>query len=687
MMMNKSLWFWFFLSLPYFLPAQPLPGDLYREYVWLPPANQGEDFLRVGGNLDYGKDPAFLGDIWQGDGYLRIPDKFDLSRAIRAEVSIEWVQSHDDTKGLAIQIGGHDWLEIPPMPHLPQPQANYMLHTVSTVNIPLVQLRGGDLNVFRLRVAAEQRWRWPQHLIYGLVFRVYYQAEKQALKLPVISSLTNGGVVVEKQEITLADPSDAIVSVDYLGEYMDTNWEGDGQYRQWHDLTHKGALQHHIGSSTERPFTVTWDTEWIPDQSMPMAVTARLQWKNGLYSMLPAISGLNLQRFHRIELCQPYQIPANWSTREDSFASKFAIHGDLRKAEAWQIAWRSWSPCYANGVSVNRFFLPTLEGDCYQFQEHQYEFSDCNMLLQGENVIRTGLTPLQNGQMVHGMEVQYPGPMVKVRFRNQAQSLITETMYEGKPHFVVHTPTTTYWYDQKGGGFSRLIDIEGYDWISFQREPWGQYPASAASAFRGIPNVVYGSPEGGAGHPGHAQCESRLVGDNQIISTSLTGDWEWKWTFFEDHVLFEMLSIPAKQSYWFLYEGTPGGRFKPSDQYFITPLQGRDEQAYDFYQGDKAFGKWDWFFMGDKAVQRGLLFEQSPSDTLTDSFAYLGNTAEGTVSPNGMVVLGFGRADAAVPLLKKPMQFRLGMVELAPVEPITEKQIRKRLKQWRKTEN
>ncbi|MEO0334631.1 MAG: hypothetical protein AAF223_23655, partial [Bacteroidota bacterium] len=79
---------------------------------------------------------------------------------------------------------------------------------------------------------------------------------------------------------------------------------------------------------------------------------------------------------------------------------------------------------------------------------------------------------------------------------------IDETIYEDRPHFVVQTASATYWYDQAGGGLSRLIDPEGNDWIAFKKDPLSEYPASAAAGFRGLPNFVFQSDDGGAGHPG-----------------------------------------------------------------------------------------------------------------------------------------------------------------------------------------
>lgn len=56
-----------------------------------------------------------------------------------------------------------------------------------------------------------------------------------------------------------------------------------------------------------------------------------------------------------------------------------------------------------------------------------------------------------------------------------------ETSFEGRSHILVHTKALDFYYDVRGGGFSRIIDREGNDWVGFRIEPWGSYPASAAS--------------------------------------------------------------------------------------------------------------------------------------------------------------------------------------------------------------
>lgn len=86
-------------------------------------------------------------------------------------------------------------------------------------------------------------------------------------------------------------------------------------------------------------------------------------------------------------------------------------------------------------------------------------------------------------------------------FQKISGIIVTEALYEGVPHYVIKTKTATWWYDIQGGGFSRLTDRQGNDWIAFKREPWNKTPESAASSYRGIPNAVYQGEDGGCGHP------------------------------------------------------------------------------------------------------------------------------------------------------------------------------------------
>ena len=244
---------------------------------------------------------------------------------------------------------------------------------------------------------------------------------------------------------------------------------------------------------------------------------------------------------------------------------------------------------------------------------------------------------------------------------------ITTGQYEGRSHFIVTTSSATYYYDEAGGALSRMIDLDGNDWINFKMNPFDQFPESAAASYRGLPNLVFGSTESGAGHPGYNLCTSVVVGNNTIVSTSLSGDWEWQWTFYDDRAVVEMLKVPANESYWFLYEGPPGGRFKPDEQYFGTSTGGPRFEQLDRYQNQEVYETWQWAYIGDQSLNRVLfLKQQGQADTNLDTFGFLGNSTQGINSQDGMVVFGFGR-NGTQPLLTDLSTFEIGFWESAVV--------------------
>lgn len=657
------------LLLGQLVQAQPRPGDVFREYVWLPDmVSERGRFLRVGGRLDYQSAPQHFPPERHRDGHIPFGHDLDLTHAVRAEVVLERVQSHEDTKGLAVQINRHGWLPVPPPAGIPRPAADYMFHDYPVVPVPLAHLQPGAGNTFKLRVDAAQRWDWPQNLLYGVHLRIYYAPEKTDLDARV-AGVRSGDALMDEVVLTLATPTpEAVARVEYVGLYRDVNWRGDGIYRQWQYHVHRGALRNHLGTATTPPFRVTWSTGWVPDQPEAIPVAARVTDRQGLVHMTPAIEGLWIDRDYRVELARPYRQPTNWVTRADSLTAYVGVHGDPTVAEAVRLAWRSWSPCYARGVFVNGTQVFDREGPCYDYAEHVVEIDAPDFLRPGENTISTGQMPRVDGQMVHGMEVQWPGIMMKVRYRphDAPPVRIAEGTYAGRPHFIVHTPAAIYYYDRAGGGLSRLIDPTGRDWIGFWPEPWDTYPASAASAYRGLPNLVYRSSDGGAGHPGHDQCISEQVDGHRIRSTSTSGRWQWTWSFFDDHARLDVERVDPEHAYWFLYEGTPGGRFEPTRQYFGTNRGGPRRDQPDYIAGDKLFDTWRWAYVGHAAADRVLFVAQQEPDDLSDTFSYLGSTEAGLDAPDGMVVFGFGREDGAVPLLTTPHTFYLGLHE-APV--------------------
>jgi len=242
---------------------------------------------------------------------------------------------------------------------------------------------------------------------------------------------------------------------------------------------------------------------------------------------------------------------------------------------------------------------------------------------------------------------------------------IVEGRHEGRRQFVIRTDAATWYYDRAGGGFSRLIDRGGRDWIAFSKSPLKQYPESAAAGYRGLPNLVFGSgnPDAGAGHPGFDRCESEIVAKDTIRTRTRSGKWSWTWTFRETSATFTMEQADTNDPWWFLYEGPIAGTFAPTQKFWGTDRGGPRRTTPDTQH--KLFESWRWIYLGDVSVRRVLFLAQHQEDDLADTLWYLGSSQQGAATaPDGMVVVGFGRGPGTRPLLRGAgQQFTVGFLE------------------------
>ena len=242
-----------------------------------------------------------------------------------------------------------------------------------------------------------------------------------------------------------------------------------------------------------------------------------------------------------------------------------------------------------------------------------------------------------------------------------AQVEITDdAISEGQACFRIETSTATYLYQKEAGGFSNIYDRHGTDWVQFNKLKEAAFPASAAADYRGLPNMVYKSADGGAGHPGFDKMISELISDNQIRSTSKSGKWQWSWTFYDDYAELSVEKVDPVHAYWFLYEGPIAGKFSPTTHYWGTDVSGPQTKQPDLYKGPEYSGSWHTVYFGDSNYQQTFFVNQLKPDSLDDHYTYLGNSDDGNDSEDGMVVFGFGRAPKATPLLTKPHKFRIG---------------------------
>jgi hypothetical protein len=261
------------------------------------------------------------------------------------------------------------------------------------------------------------------------------------------------------------------------------------------------------------------------------------------------------------------------------------------------------------------------------------------------------------------------------------QVSIIETQYQDRPHFKITTTAATYYFDKAGGGFSSMIDKDGLDWISYNKDSSvATYPKSSAGQFRGLPNAVFGNEDGGCGHPGFDKAVSEKIADNIIETKSKSGKWGWTWTFYKDYAVWNVTKVDSTYAYWLLYEGTIAGSWNNlADKYWgssKTPLGA----VNDFYKNQSILDYYNWIFFGDKKVNRILYIIQQQPDEYEDLVGFLGSNVEGmNASTNGMVVAGFGRNKNGKATMNKLNTFRIGFYEKAIITKKDYKRLTKKI--------
>ncbi len=193
--------------------------------------------------------------------------------------------------------------------------------------------------------------------------------------------------------------------------------------------------------------------------------------------------------------------------------------------------------------------------------------------------------------------------------------------------------SSTWYFHKQGGGFASLDDKNGDDWIGYR--PTG----GGTGNFRGIPNL--GHP-GNFFHPGGTAGRSRIVNEGPlrvtIASERTDGKWASVWDMYPDFA--QMTVLRTTRPYWFLYEGTPGGKFE-GDTDFLVRADGETIKAGSsaWRSGQQEFSDPEWVYFADPNSGddgRALFFVHHENDDAPDTYRPFGSD---------MTVFGFGRKE------------------------------------------
>lgn len=669
------------LALAQSLAGQPQPGSLYKEFSL---HNGGDRDWRVTDDQAVDKFPRAQDHLPNSKLELTVDD---LEHAVAAEVMLDRWGGHRGTINKRLRFNGKDWITIPEIAAVPKAIRPEMLmyQDNPVVNVSLDQIVQG-VNFVEADCDEAGGFGWGQWGLYSLTLRIYYDPKAKGEKYNVsgaIESPPSGAVLADGPDgIRISVAAEAFMGVariDVLASYDGYDENGDGKFSGWHEshfqpsLGQPSQIRDHVGTLWKQPYALEWETCWIPDQPAGgVELMARIQDARGYWTVTEPVKNLTLQREDvTVKLYRAQEVPEDFAVRvDDETKSCFFdipetdLVTDPAESALHLRTWHGWDG-HHEPIKINEHEMAI--GGKNHFYDYDLLPFPSSVLKPGQNTFTIHSTTEH-----HMLEVLWPGPAIVTRTplsvpdqsnAPNASVKITEATYQDRPHYKITTTSATYWLDSRSGGLARLIDPDGNDWIAFKQEPWDQYPPSAASSFRGIPNLVFQGDDKGFGHPGWDRAQSTVVDENSIVCVSSSGQWQLRWDFSADEARLMVQKAPD-QPYWFLYEGPIAGRWQPTKQYFATDITSPSNIPHDFFAEDKLFGKWKWAYFGDQEVDRVLYIVHQEGDDAEDTFSHLGNSEHGLNSDDGMVVFGFGRgAKGLQPLLTGQNTFRLGLIE------------------------
>lgn len=625
------------------LSAEPGPGDVYREFV----------FQKRFGELDPGSKRTGIDDLRaniMGQRMLELPS---LTGVERAEVSVEYWGGHIGTSEQKFRVNGNGWHDIrqPQTPGQPQCYQRTILGRATT-EVPLAELKGG-LNEFRFTAGPQlcNSFDWGFYWVYSFTVRLYYKPSTAhptgELLLPA-----SGGEIGENPMIAADVRQDGatITAVDFIGNYRDFNWEGDGGFRQWHYITERGAMTHHIGTATRAPYAVRWDTTWIPDQDEPIELAARITDSFGRISITPAVKARFRRRGRSVKMYTSGDVPRSFQVRLGRRKEcTFQVEGDVAKARAARLVLSTWSAAHDGEMGLNGAKLVDRIG-----LVHNYSF---DAIPVPPRLLKSGVNQyyVTSKTEEHAPEINWPGPVLLVEYAaDEAPEAAAGTVavdelpdYEGQASFRIRTPSATYIYHKEGAAFASIRDNAGVEWVGYHAG------GRAAGEFRGIPNL--GDEFGHPGHHGDAGAVSRLTettpGHVRIVSERRDGKWVCQWDFYPTHATMTLLK--AGGPYWFLYEGTPGGRLDVAGGYLVASDGVRRSLGAKWSDAGSTA---DWVYFGDRASRNVLYLARKRQDQAPWQYWPMDGQ---------MTVFGFGRELSCCGryLHDAPARFTIGITE------------------------
>lgn len=393
--------------------ASVAPGAVYREHTLLI-----DDGWRV-------TDPDVrwtVADRFLPNPLLVLP-AVKLEHAIGAELILDYWHGHPGTRDKVVRLNRRKWMPVEP--EFEGLRGLEPLNVTAQLNlrlpVPLSDLVEGD-NTLQ-GSCGDSLYSWGQWGWFAAQLRIHLDptaVSPRALQV-LAPGVAADGALTENPTFTLqAERPEEIAEVRYVARYLGVDENGDGRLDDFHGMWRKEGFEGHVGTATEPPFAVTWDTSWVPDQKPgAIAVQALVRDRAGLWTASPVLEGLSLPRpDHSVRLYRPVQQIAPFTVRNNGVKSAVVfipMDTDLSRATDARVYVRTFNgQNHETGYSPMRVnasaWLDVVRGTDHYYHAGLFPL-DPKLLLDGDNQITFHSTSKH-----HGPEILWPGPLVLVRF-------------------------------------------------------------------------------------------------------------------------------------------------------------------------------------------------------------------------------------------------------------------------------
>ncbi|HAQ20524.1 MAG TPA: hypothetical protein DCR40_15035 [Prolixibacteraceae bacterium] len=295
---------------------------------------------------------------------------------------------------------------------------------------PMVQIKTqylvNGINAFQFACDRGKTF-WGHYIIDNMAVRCFLKADHPDLKAAGLNTfsaipVTSQKVLADQAIFYLDYPKELesqIVRVHYFAHYLGYDDNGNLLEDDWHGYTFKKEFKNHMGTSGKAPYSVTWNTGMLPNQSKPMSVKALVELKNGFFYQTNELNSLsfpkersNVQLYRCTEMPHPF-----WSRDKDEKLAVIELPDDISKIETAQIWVRIWDGGEGNvrdPFTINGFPYSITTGKA----PHEVVFRILEVkkenLNPGKNIIR-----LFSDTKEHGIEMLLPGPCLLVKYKNK----------------------------------------------------------------------------------------------------------------------------------------------------------------------------------------------------------------------------------------------------------------------------